>query len=246
MEMFFKEIQRFFTVSSEILLAGILFSLFLIFLLGNTYKKNYNFFFDKYFLILFFGLLVSKIIWVVTNLNTFAKDAWNWLPYHQVQDYLSGTTTYIWFSALPWKAMMFWDSNINIIGVYIVFVMYAYIVSKKNIERGYYTLLIVGIGLIPFFLAYVIYLEYEFLYFSNFSFEFSIGSASIILLGLLGVFLTNSILINKKTEDIKLIKTIRNPKNDMVKEVANLARMNKFRVTKRVSERQVNNPSLPQ
>lgn len=244
MQNFFSFLQSQSGISLIILSIGVLFSLLLIFVLSNNFKKNFYFFFDKYFSILFLGIIISKILWVFTNLNTYSGLKWSWLPFVQSRDLVVGATNIVWFSTLPWATMTFWDWHINISGVFLLFTIYCFYLSRKNLEKAYFVLFFVGIGLIPFLFAYIIFLEYNFLFFSSPKFEFNLETGGTFLLVLVCIYILNSIIISKKAEDLKILKSTRNPKNDLVKEVANWARMNKFKMTKRSSDNLTNNPTI--
>jgi hypothetical protein len=226
--------------------SGILVSLLIIYIASRKYDKNIYYYFDRYFLTLLGGILLSRFIWICINYKTLLNLEWTLLPYIRYQDYISGIVTYSWFVSLPWKILELWNWNNYFLGILVFYILSSYLISRKNIEKGYYSAVIIGYSMIPTAIAIIAILEININYISRYSFRLNLQNAILGGLIIFSIYLLNLIILNKKASDMKIMQSTRTEQHDMVKEVANWTRLNKFKITsKRGVDSSVNNPSIP-
>lgn len=65
--------------------------------LGITHSYSSVTFFDKIFNSGMYGLLLSRIVWMVMNRSVYADVPWGLLPYSR------SATEFIWFTLFPWR-----------------------------------------------------------------------------------------------------------------------------------------------
>lgn len=65
--------------------------------LGITHRNSSVTYFDKIFYSGLFGLLISRIAWMVMNRAVYADVPWGILPYSR------SATEFIWFTLFPWR-----------------------------------------------------------------------------------------------------------------------------------------------
>ncbi|MFZ6022736.1 MAG: hypothetical protein ACOYT9_04720 [Patescibacteria group bacterium] len=65
--------------------------------LGITHRNSSVTYFDKILYSGLFGLLISRIVWMVMNRAVYADVPWGILPYSR------SATEFIWFTLFPWR-----------------------------------------------------------------------------------------------------------------------------------------------
>ncbi len=92
--------------------------LILIFLLGlfvfwkesSRSRKNNSSVFDIFFISVIIGILVGRLVYVVSNWSSeYSSLPWYWLPYERY-----GDDIYL-FRLLPWKLLKIWDGQLDIL-----------------------------------------------------------------------------------------------------------------------------------
>ncbi|MBP8978895.1 hypothetical protein KBG23_00240 [Candidatus Dojkabacteria bacterium] len=92
--------------------------LILIFLLGlfvfwkesSRSRKNNSSVFDIFFISVIIGILVGRLVYVVSNWSSeYSSLPWYWLPYERY-----GDDVYL-FRLLPWKLLKIWDGQLDIL-----------------------------------------------------------------------------------------------------------------------------------
>ncbi len=92
--------------------------LVLIFLLGlfvfwkesSRSRKNNSSVFDIFFISVIIGILVGRLVYVVSNWSSeYSSLPWYWLPYERY-----GDDVYL-FRLLPWKLLKIWDGQLDIL-----------------------------------------------------------------------------------------------------------------------------------
>lgn len=82
-------------------------------------RKNNSSIFDMYFLSLFSGLVVGRISYIITHWSDFSSFIWYWLPYEKY-----GSEIYL-FRVLPWRFFRVWDLGIDILPMFVGFLLVA-------------------------------------------------------------------------------------------------------------------------
>ncbi len=82
-------------------------------------RKNPSSIFDVFIISLFFGLVLGRISHIITNWSRFASSIWYWLPYERY-----GGETHL-FRVLPWKFFRIWDWGIDILAMFVGFLLVA-------------------------------------------------------------------------------------------------------------------------
>lgn len=65
--------------------------------LGIEHKKSSSTYFDSVMLSGFFGLLVSRIVWMFTQMSIYQDVPWGILPYSR------SASEFVWFTVFPWR-----------------------------------------------------------------------------------------------------------------------------------------------
>jgi prolipoprotein diacylglyceryltransferase len=91
--------------------------LVLIFLLGlfvfwkesSRSRKNNSSVFDIFFISVIIGILIGRLVYIISNWVDFSSLPWYWLPYERY-----GDDVYL-FRLLPWKLLKIWDGQLDIL-----------------------------------------------------------------------------------------------------------------------------------
>ncbi|MGI6443499.1 MAG: hypothetical protein ACOX06_00585 [Candidatus Dojkabacteria bacterium] len=91
--------------------------LVLIFLLGlfvfwkesSRSRKNNSSVFDIFFISVIIGILIGRLVYIISNWGDFSSLPWYWLPYERY-----GDDVYL-FRLLPWKLLKIWDGQLDIL-----------------------------------------------------------------------------------------------------------------------------------
>ncbi|HQI92615.1 MAG TPA: hypothetical protein PLE98_01245, partial [Candidatus Dojkabacteria bacterium] len=82
-------------------------------------RKERSSTFDIFFLSGFFSLVSARIAYIVTNWEAFAGFIWYWLPYERY-----GEEIFL-FRLLPWRFLNIFDGGINILVMFVSFLLFA-------------------------------------------------------------------------------------------------------------------------
>lgn len=221
--------------------------LFLVYLYTRKSAKNIYYHFDYFFVVLIYGLIVSRILWFVLNFSTYSKLDWSLWPYVKSTNFITDVSTYIWFQSLPWKILDVTDMGFYFVGVILVLVIYSIVRGYRDYIKIYFSLVATALGLLPLLIWYIVYLEIEYMYFSNFSMS-SLSTSFIVQLAIIIISLItfNWLVLKKRAVEISNIQNTRSEKNDLVKEIAAWTRLKNFGNIKKNPSRSVNNPSIKQ
>jgi len=83
----------------------------------NVTRKWNTSVFDMFFVSLFFGLLGGRASYIISNWQEFNQYIWYWLPYEKYGDQV------FFFRLLPWRFFRIWDWEIQIIVMFVSFVI---------------------------------------------------------------------------------------------------------------------------
>lgn len=82
-------------------------------------RKENNSIFDMFFFSSIFGLILGRASYIISNWEEFSKYIWYWLPYEKYGDQI------FLFRLLPWRFLRIWDWEIQIIVMFVGFVVSA-------------------------------------------------------------------------------------------------------------------------
>jgi len=82
-------------------------------------RKNISSVYDIFITSLFGGLVVGRICYIIINWEQFGNFIWYWLPYEKY-----GEEIYL-FRLLPWRFMRIWDWGIDILSMFVAFLLIA-------------------------------------------------------------------------------------------------------------------------
>jgi hypothetical protein len=82
-------------------------------------RKNISSVYDIFVTSLLGGLVVGRICYIIINWNQFSSFIWYWLPYEKY-----GEQIYL-FRLLPWRFMRIWDWRIDILSMFVAFILIA-------------------------------------------------------------------------------------------------------------------------
>jgi prolipoprotein diacylglyceryltransferase len=82
-------------------------------------RKDMSSIYDIFFTSLLGGLIVGRICYIVINWEQFSSFIWYWLPYERYGDEI-----YL-FRLLPWRFMRIWDWGIDILSMFVAFILIA-------------------------------------------------------------------------------------------------------------------------
>jgi hypothetical protein len=82
-------------------------------------RKNISSVYDTFVTSLFGGLIVGRICHIIINWEQFSSFIWYWLPYEKY-----GEEIYL-FRLLPWRFMRIWDWRIDILSMFVAFILIA-------------------------------------------------------------------------------------------------------------------------
>lgn len=82
-------------------------------------RKDTSSIFDVFTVSLFSGLIIGRISYVITNWSRFSSSVWYWLPYEKYGDEI-----YL-FRVLPWRFLRVWDWGIDILTMFVGFLLVA-------------------------------------------------------------------------------------------------------------------------
>lgn len=85
----------------------------------NITRKENNSIFDMFFISSIFGLILGRASYIISNWGEFSKYIWYWLPYEKYGDQI------FLFRLLPWRFLRVWDWEIQIIVMFVGFVVSA-------------------------------------------------------------------------------------------------------------------------
>jgi hypothetical protein len=82
-------------------------------------RKNISSVYDIFVTSLLGGLVVGRICYIIINWDQFSSFIWYWLPYEKY-----GEQIYL-FRLLPWRFMRIWDWRIDILSMFVAFILIA-------------------------------------------------------------------------------------------------------------------------
>lgn len=82
-------------------------------------RKNISSVYDIFVTSLFGGLIVGRICYIIIKWEEFSSYIWYWLPYEKYGDEI-----YL-FRLLPWRFMRIWDWRIDILSMFVAFLLVA-------------------------------------------------------------------------------------------------------------------------
>lgn len=82
-------------------------------------RKNISSVYDIFITSLLGGLVVGRICYIIINWEQFSSFIWYWLPYEKY-----GEQIYL-FRLLPWRFMRIWDWRIDILSMFVAFILIA-------------------------------------------------------------------------------------------------------------------------
>ena len=82
-------------------------------------RKNISSVYDIFVTSLLGGLVVGRICYIIINWEQFSSFIWYWLPYEKY-----GEQIYL-FRLLPWRFMRIWDWRIDILSMFVAFILIA-------------------------------------------------------------------------------------------------------------------------
>ncbi|NMC09146.1 hypothetical protein GYA44_02340 [Candidatus Microgenomates bacterium] len=82
-------------------------------------RKENNSIYDMFFFSSLMGLIVGRITYIISNWEEFNQYIWYWLPYEKYGDQT------FFFRLLPWRFLRVWDWEINLIVMFVGFVVFA-------------------------------------------------------------------------------------------------------------------------
>lgn len=235
------------TIYISITILMIFLGLFLIYFFTRKNSKNIFYHFDHFFIVLIYGTIFSRILWFLLNISNYSKLEWSLWPYIKSTNFITDVSTYTWFQSLPWKILDLSDMGFYFTGILFVLIVYSIIKGSRDFIKIYFSIILVGLGLLPILIWYIVYLELEYQYFSNFGMS-SINTPLIVQLSIVIVSLItfNWLVLKKRAVEIANIQNTRSEKNDIVKEIAAWTRLKNFGNIRKNPPKSVNNPSIKQ
>lgn len=82
-------------------------------------RKDRSSTFDLFFVSIFLGFLIGRIIYIASNYDDFAGYIWYWLPYEKYGDQV------YWFRLLPWRFLNIFDGGLNILSMFVTYLLSA-------------------------------------------------------------------------------------------------------------------------
>jgi hypothetical protein len=82
-------------------------------------RKENNSIYDMFFFSSLMGLIIGRITYIISNWEEFNQYIWYWLPYEKYGDQT------FFFRLLPWRFLRVWDWEINLIVMFVGFVVFA-------------------------------------------------------------------------------------------------------------------------
>lgn len=82
-------------------------------------RKNISSIFDVFFLSILVGLVSGRISYIVSRWSQFSSFIWYWLPYEKYGNEV------FWFRVLPWRFLRVWDWGIDILIMFVGFLVFA-------------------------------------------------------------------------------------------------------------------------
>lgn len=82
-------------------------------------RKERSSIFDMFFLSGFFSLVGARIAYIISNWESFTEFIWYWLPYEKY-----GEEIFL-FRLLPWRFLNIFDGGINILVMFVGFLLFA-------------------------------------------------------------------------------------------------------------------------
>lgn len=82
-------------------------------------RKERSSTFDMFFLSGFFSLVGARIAYIISNWETFSGFIWYWLPYEKYGEEI------FMFRLLPWRFLNIFDGGINILVMFVGFLLFA-------------------------------------------------------------------------------------------------------------------------
>ncbi len=225
-------INSFISSPITILILGLLVSLYLIFHVSKGLDIDYIKYFDKFFKIVIFGLIISRLIFMMLNLPLFSNLNWSILPQIRTENLYTYEVTKTWsLQVLPW---VFWDfaSGINPAGFLFAFIIFLIDSKKKfqknSIKSGYKYFAYKRVLTLPV-ITFIIFVMYSmFLKYGANDFFSKFYDLDILIILLMIVILVILYLI-ARNEKIEFDKMVRNSSRetadvDILKETAEQVR----------------------
>lgn len=123
------------TAQITVIILGTIISLYLIYHTSKRLDVRYSKYFDKFFKIVFFGLFLSRIIFLIFNFATISNLTWSFLPQTKTENLYTYEIQREWsFEVMPWKVLDI-NSGINPSGFLIVFIIY-FLNARRNYKKG--------------------------------------------------------------------------------------------------------------
>ena len=82
-------------------------------------RKERSSIFDMFFLSGFFSLVGARIAYIISNWESFTEFIWYWLPYEKYGEEI------FFFIFLPWRFLNIFDGGINILVMFVGFLLFA-------------------------------------------------------------------------------------------------------------------------
>ena len=82
-------------------------------------RKDRSSTFDLFIVSIFLGFLIGRIVYILSNYGDFSGYIWYWLPYEKYGDQV------YWFRLLPWRFLNIFDGGLNILAMFVVYVLSA-------------------------------------------------------------------------------------------------------------------------
>ncbi len=118
--------QLFSTFSPSVLfLCVVFFGMFVCWRGAMETRKDRSSTFDLFIVSIFLGFLVGRIVYVLSNYQDFAGYIWYWLPYEKYGDQV------FWFRLLPWRFLNIFDGGLNILAMFVVYLLSASFWSSR-------------------------------------------------------------------------------------------------------------------
>lgn len=118
--------QIFSTLSPSILfLCVVLVGMFVCWRGAMETRKDRSSTFDLFVVSIFLGFVVGRVIYIISNFNDFSGYIWYWLPYEKYGDQV------YWFRLLPWRFINIFDGGLNILAMFVVYLLSASFWSSK-------------------------------------------------------------------------------------------------------------------
>lgn len=82
-------------------------------------RKNNSSIFDSFILSSIVGLIVGRMSYIISHWPDFERYMWYWLPYEKYGNEV------FWFRVLPWRFLRVWDWGIDILLMFVGFLIFA-------------------------------------------------------------------------------------------------------------------------